>query len=182
MVEEQRSGKGRPTPKRREAEALNRRPLVPTDRRAAKRVQRAKYSEQRARMNQAMITGKEDDLPAQHRGPVRRWIRDYIDARWNLGEFFLPISAAIVLILIASSFLGGREELFVTIVLALYVVVLIALVDAVVVAFTIKRKLTAKFGKEKLGRGVALYAVMRAFQMRRTRLPKPQVRRGEYPA
>jgi len=40
-----------------------------------------------------------------------------------------------------------------------------------------KAKVIAKFG-EAPPRGAAMYAVMRAFQMRRSRLPRPQVPRG----
>ncbi|ACQ80136.1 putative integral membrane protein [Beutenbergia cavernae DSM 12333] len=171
--------KGRPTPKRREAEAKNRRPLVQNDRKAAARENRVKASEARAKMNEAMVTGDDRYLPARDKGPVRRYIRDYIDARWNLGEFFLPVSLAVVLVIL---FLGNRPELAIYVILGLYAVVLIAVVDAVITASIMKRKLVAKFGVGKIPRGSVLYAVMRAFQIRRTRMPKPQVKRGEYPS
>ena len=41
----------------------------------------------------------------------------------------------------------------------------------------------AKFGYEAAStKGNGMYAAMRAFQMRRSRMPRPQVKRGEYPA
>jgi hypothetical protein len=59
--------------------------------------------------------------------------------------------------------------------------VLITLVDAFVMWRGLKKKLAAKFGEDGSQRGLAMYAVLRVFQLRRARLPKPQVKRGEYP-
>ncbi|WP_154796735.1 DUF3043 domain-containing protein [Occultella aeris] len=179
-IEAPPSGKGRPTPRRKVAEAANKRPLVPTDRGAARRAEREKMNAARARMNEAMITGKEEDLPAQHRGPVRRYVRDYIDARFSLGELFLPLSGAIVVILLISTFNASWAAIGVTAILALYAIVAIALVDALIAAFRVRRQLREKFGEDRAKRTM-MYTVMRAFQLRRTRMPKPQVKRGEYP-
>jgi hypothetical protein len=46
----------------------------------------------------------------------------------------------------------------------------------------IKGRLTAKFGADRIPSGATMYAVMRAFQLRPTRMPKPQVKRGDYPS
>ena len=86
-------GKGRPTPKRKVAEAANKRPLVPDDRTARGEGRQARAKQRRTRREyQAMQTGDEKHLPAKDRGPVRRYMRDFVDARWNLGEFFLPVA------------------------------------------------------------------------------------------
>jgi hypothetical protein len=45
----------------------------------------------------------------------------------------------------------------------------------------LRRRLAQKFGAGKVEK-VAWYASMRAIQMRFLRLPKPQVKRGQYPA
>ncbi|QOR69162.1 DUF3043 domain-containing protein [Ruania alkalisoli] len=182
VEDETPSGKGRPTPRRRDAEARNKRPLVPTDRKAARREQRAKYAEARERMNQAMVTGDDQHMPAQHRGPVRRYLRDYVDARWNLGELFLPIAALIVLIMLGASFIPALGNVALLAFYSLYIIVFIALADAIILAVRLRRKVRAKFGQDRVGRGVILYVIMRAFQLRRTRLPKPQIKRGEFPA
>lgn len=170
------AGKGRPTPKRRVSQQSNKRPLVPADRRAAYRESRARQKEARARMNQAMITGDERYMPVRDRGPVRRFVRDYVDARWSLGEFFLPASLGIVLVVL----LGGDRPVFaLAAILLIYLIVLAALADAVILGRILKRRVAEKFGE--VPKGTRMYAAMRAFQMRRTRMPRPRVKRGEYP-
>ena len=172
------AGKGRPTPKRKTSEALNKRPLVPADRKAAGKSARVANRAQRDREYQAMQTGDERYLPAKDKGPVRRYVRDHVDARWNLGEFFLPIAMVFVL----ATFLFAKNQFISTIVvLTLYAVVLITIIDAFIMWRGLKKKLAAKFGKDAYLKGLAMYAVMRAFQIRRARLPKPQVKHGEYP-
>lgn len=172
------TGKGRPTPTRKEAEAKNRRPLVQSDPKIAKAEQRKASSEARTRMNEAMVTGDERYLPLQHRGPQRRFIRDYIDARWSIGEFFLPIAFIFV---IGTLLVNNRPEFAFPLIIALYSIVAIAIIDAVLVGRRVRKRLAGKFGEEKLQKGGVMYAVMRSFQMRPTRMPKPQVKRGEFP-
>ena len=89
--EPREGAKNRPTPKRRDQEAARRRPLVPTDRKAAKRHAREERRKAAALQHKAMLSGDEVHLPPRDRGPVRRFIRDYVDARWNLGEWLLPV-------------------------------------------------------------------------------------------
>jgi Protein of unknown function (DUF3043) len=174
------SGKGRPTPKRKEAEARNKRPLVPADRRAAAKDARAKARVQRDLEYQAMRNGDERHMPARDRGPVRRYVRDTVDARRNLGEFFLPF-AALCLVL---QFLTARGAPVVALVslVVLYVYILASMIDAWLMWRSLKKRLAAKFGDAALPRGLTMYAVMRAFQVRPSRLPKPQVKHGQHPA
>ncbi|MFE4850133.1 DUF3043 domain-containing protein, partial [Streptomyces sp. NPDC056689] len=61
----------------------------------------------------------------------------------------------------------------------LIVIVLIVL-DSIVTAFRLKKRLAEKFPNEPK-KGAVAYALMRTLQMRRLRLPKPQVKRGERP-
>ncbi|MDF2092410.1 DUF3043 domain-containing protein [Knoellia sp. 3-2P3] len=174
---EREGAKNRPTPKRREQEAARKRPLVVADRKAAKREEQRGRREASARMRQALLTGDEAHLPARDKGPERRFIRDYVDARWNVGEFMLPV----MLVVLALSFVRQSWALLIVFV-AVYGVLLVAVVDAVLMWRKVKKRLVAKFGADHLPRGGAMYAVMRAFQMRRSRMPKPQVARGQYPS
>jgi len=172
----QREGaKNRPTPKRRDQEAARKQPLVSTDRKQAKQVDKAKRSEQAARTRKAMITGAEADLPPRDKGPVRRYVRDYIDARRNLAEFMLPV----MLVVLALSFFRTSTILLMVTALT-YTILGIAILDTFLMWRRLKGNLDAKFG-EGTGKGNGMYAAMRAFQMRRTRMPRPQVQRGQFP-
>lgn len=175
----ERAGKGRPTPSRKEAEAARRRPLVPADRKLAQRSARAASKEARDREYQAMRTGDERYLPVRDKGPVRRWTRDYVDSRFNMGEWFLPFSlvAIVAMMLTQSSALAA-----VIVLVVLYVVVLVAVIDAVILARRVKAGVEERFGAAAVPRGIRMYAVTRAFQIRRLRLPKPQVGRGGRPS
>lgn len=175
----QRDGaKNRPTPKRRDQEAARRQPLVVADRKQAKKVDRAKRNEQLSRTRQAMLTGDEAGLPARDKGPVRRYIRDFVDARRNLAEFMLPV----MLVVLALSFLRTSTVLFFVTILT-YGVLLTAILDTVWMWRRLRRRLVEKFGAEAAGaKGNAMYAAMRAFQLRRSRMPRALVKRGEYPA
>jgi DUF3043 family protein len=177
----QRDGaKNRPTPKRKDQEAARRQPLVVADRKQAKSLDKAKRQEQLAKTRQAMISGDDAGLPTRDKGPVRRYMRDYIDARWNLAEFMLPV----MLVVLALSFIrtrGGVILFFVTILT--YSVLLLAVGDTFLMYRGLKKRVRAKFGDEAAAaKGNGMYAAMRAFQMRRSRMPRPQVKRGEYPA
>ncbi|GAA4406148.1 hypothetical protein GCM10023168_20600 [Fodinibacter luteus] len=175
----QREGaKNRPTPKRRDQEAARRQPLVVTDRKRAKQLDRQRRNEQMARTRQAMISGDDAGLPPRDKGPVRRYMRDHIDARRNLAEFMLPV----MLIVLALSFLRTNEILF-FVTLMTYGVLLAAVLDTVFMWRGLRKKLTAKFGEEAArAKGNAMYAAMRAFQLRRSRMPRAMVKRGEYPS
>jgi hypothetical protein len=65
---------------------------------------------------------------------------------------------------------------------ALWAFFLIAVLDCIVLGFLVTRKIGDKFGKTKVERGLKWYAAMRALQLRVMRLPKPQVKRGQFPA
>lgn len=174
------SGKGRPTPTRKEAEARNKRPLVPTDRKAAAKEARARARVQRDLEYQAMRNGDERHMPVRDRGPVRRYARDSVDARWNLGELFLPL-AAVFLVLQFVTASTAPVVAFASLVV-LYVYIIASLVDAWLLWRGLKKRLVAKFGESQLPRGLAMYAVLRAFQVRPSRLPKPQVKHGQHPS
>ena len=170
------SGKGRPTPTRKEREALNKRPLVPGDRKEAKQAARAKLAESREKARLGLAAGDERFLPQKDRGPQKRWVRDYVDARFNVGEFLIPVMFVVIIL----TFIP-QPEVQVYGMLALWAFFIIAIADCIFLGFLIRRKLRAKFGEDKVERGVRWYAGMRALQLRPLRLPKAQVKRGQYP-
>jgi len=166
--------KGRPTPKRSEANSqrrsVARTPANSKDaQKRAREVRRAELAKQR----EALANGDERYMPAKDKGPVRRYARDYVDARWSFAEFFLPLA---VVILVLSMINRGA---FQTYVLLLWLLVILLIVfNSVVTGIGLKRALRRKFPNENL-RGAVPYGLMRTLQMRRLRLPKPKVARGE---
>jgi hypothetical protein len=171
------SGKGRATPTRKEREAANLRPLVSSDRKAAGKESRASMASARDRARIGMANGEEKYLPAKDKGPQRRYVRDYLDARFSVGELMIPF----LVLVIALTFINS--PIFVAIgTYALWAFLIVVVLDIVILGFTLKRKLGAKFGVDKVQRGYRWYAATRAIQLRPMRLPKPQVKRGQYPA
>ena len=174
---ERDGAKNRPTPRRKDQEAARRQPLVVADRKQAKKLDRAKRNEQMAKTRQAMLTGDDSGLPPRDKGPVRRYMRDFIDARCNLAEFMLPV----MLIVLALSFVRTSTILFFVTILT-YSILLAAAVDTFLMWRKLRKRLVEKFGAEAAGgKGNGMYAAMRAFQLRRSRMPRSLVKRGEYP-
>ena len=167
-------GKGRATPKRREAEKGRRRAITapPKDRKQAYREARERSREDRRVSMQALRTGDERHLPPRDRGPVRRYARDIVDARRSVAEFFLPL-AVIILVL---TYVGSETLQTAGSALWLALVVLI-IIDSVLLARRLKRGLKRSFPDESQ-RGALPYALMRSMQIRRFRLPPPRIKAG----
>jgi hypothetical protein len=168
--------KGRPTPKRSAAQSQRRSVAnTPTTRKDAAKRQREDRRQALERQRQALATGDERYLPARDKGPVRRFARDWVDSRFNVAEFFLPL--AVVILVLSIVRVGAIQSI--ALLLWLIVIVLIVL-DGAVSGFRLKKRLKEKFPDQNT-RGAVAYALMRSLQMRRLRLPKPQVKRGERP-
>ncbi len=168
------TGKGRPTPKRREAEKRRRTPVIaPATRKEASKAARSRARDDRLRARRALSSGDERNLPARDAGPVRRFVRDYVDRRRNAGGLFLP-SALIVFLL----GLTRLPALVVTSYLVFLLMWIAIAIDCVVLVRGLRRGVTARFPAAG-SRGLGFYAVMRALQVRRLRLPPPKVKRGQ---
>ncbi|KUJ35236.1 hypothetical protein ADL25_38060 [Streptomyces sp. NRRL F-5122] len=168
--------KGRPTPKRSEAQSQRRSVAnTPTTRKDAARRQRDDRRAAMERQRQALAGGDERYLPARDKGPVRKFARDYVDSRFNVAEFFLPLAVIILVLSVV------RVAQLQNIALLLWLVVIILIVlDSIFSAFRLRKRLAERFPDQNK-RGAVPYALMRSLQMRRLRLPKPQVKRGERP-
>lgn len=167
-------GKGRPTPKRREAESRRRTPVAaPANRKEAAKLTREQAKERRIAARTALRTGDERHLPARDAGPVRRFARDYVDARRNVAALFFP--AAIVALALSTFQPASRLSLTGSLVLVAYLLALIG--DSILIARGVQRQVAARFPGEKTP-GIGLYAAMRATQFRRFRLPPAKVKRG----
>lgn len=162
--------KGRATPKRREAEAARKQRLTaPKTRREANQQLRQRRLEERTKTQQALRTGDDRYLPARDRGPVRRFVRDLVDARFNVAEFLLPL-LLLILVLNAVATPAVRGAVWTTTILA-------TTADTIYLWWRLKREVRKRFPEEST-RGTTLYGILRSTQLRRLRLPKPQVARG----
>ena len=178
-------GKGRPTPRRKDQQAKNLHPVVPKDRQAAKREARAARDEAWKRQNEAMVTGEEKYLPSREKGPVKRYIRDYVDARFNLGEFFMPLVFALLIFSCGFSRILPQYPLVsFYAVLTMNGYLLLAIADAAWCWHRLRQRLVKKFGNERVkDEGTIFFYIMsRCFMLRRWRRPAALVKRGQYPS
>lgn len=169
------SGKGRATPSRAEQEAARKRPLVP-DTKEAKARARAELAQQRDKARAGMAAGDERYLTARDKGPQRRWVRDWVDSGWHLGEAVMP-AMVLVIVMTFIPIVALQYYSF----LGLWVFIFLVIGDMVLTSIRVKRLAKAKWG-DKVEKGLGWYAAMRSIQMRFLRLPKPQVKRGQRPA
>ena len=165
--------KGRPTPKRNQAQSQRRqRVTVPTDRKAAARQAREARRMEMAKQREALAGGDERYLPLRDKGPVRRLCRDYVDSRFHIAELFLPF-AVVILVL---SMVPNMNIKDISLLLWMVLIVLIV-AQSVFTGFRLRGVLRERFPQPET-RGAVMYALMRTLQMRKMRLPKPQVKRG----
>lgn len=170
-------GKGAPTPKRKVQEAARKRPLVPTDRKASKEAERVAIQDQRQKMRQALDTGDEKYLPLRDKGPQKRFVRDFVDARFSLGEYLM---FGALLFVVISLVVPPSSDQISYVLIGFWIMFLAVFVDAFILSRQLRKRLVAKFGEVE--RGTVWYGCMRALQFRKLRLPKPLVKRGQYPS
>jgi DUF3043 family protein len=169
-------GKGRPTPKRHEAQGRRPGPPPPppTTRKEAYARTRQQQAQRRADTRAGMARGDDDYLPARDRGPVRRLVRDLVDSRRNAGSFFLPVAA---LVLVGYFIPNPAVQNYTVLVWFLFFLVII--VDSVFLGRRIRKTVTARFPDQPHRlKGLVWYGVSRATMIRRWRFPKPEVRLG----
>ncbi|MER6392712.1 DUF3043 domain-containing protein [Streptomyces sp. NPDC059382] len=168
--------KGRPTPKRAVAQSQRKAVVASTGNRKedAKRARERRRVEM-AKQREALANGDERYLPARDKGPVRRFVRDFVDSRFSVAEMFLPLA---VIILVLSMV---RVERIQSIALVLWMgVIALIILDSIGMFIRLRKAVNERFPDEPK-RGAVAYGLMRTLQMRRLRLPKPQVKRGERP-
>jgi hypothetical protein len=170
------TGKGRPTPKRNEANKGRYQSITgsPTRSSAGSGGSKAPADRtDRARRYDAMKRGEDWALNARDKGPERKLVRDFVDSKRRISEFYMY---ALIVLLLALFSRNKTVEDYVS----PFVIVLIALVfiDGFLIRMQI-RKLIAQRLPGSSTRGLTMYAVIRALQIRRFRVPSPQVKPGD---
>lgn len=119
------------------------------------------------------MRGDENALPVRDKGPVKKFVRNYVDARRSIGEYFLPIIFAVLIMTLipVAAFQIGSIAL-------MYGVLLISVIDGIYLNRKIKAAAAERFPGGDF-KGIGMYGWLRSTQMRRMRMPKPQVNPGD---
>ncbi|HVF03553.1 MAG TPA: DUF3043 domain-containing protein [Frankiaceae bacterium] len=171
-------GKGRPTPKRSEAQKARKQPVVTPRGTAAKGDKRADKAERaaaRRRMREAMRTGDERYYPAIAAGPERALVRDVVDARRSIGWLAIPgwfLGLLLTLVPAPAAQAAGT--------LMFPIVVFILIGDSMGAARDVRKALDARWpdGTKQPRKSLTWYGIARNTQFRRQRMPRPRVERG----
>ena len=165
---EEAAKKGRPTPSRKDAESKRKvSTLAPVVGKENKKRDKALARERRIAAREAYMRGDENALPIRDRGPVRRFVRDEVDARRSVGEFFMPIIFVVLLYSVVPNMTVN-----VIAIIMMYTVLLYAVVDGFFLSRKLKKQIAAKFPDANT-KGLGMYGWLRSTQMRRLRAPKP---------
>ncbi|WP_347956473.1 DUF3043 domain-containing protein [Gordonia aichiensis] len=182
-------GKGRPTPKRRDAER-RRGPVAPpptnrTEARARKKALRTSMTKEqrkelsaerrRARLDQRekMMAGDEKYMMARDQGPVRKMARDLVDSRRNFAGLFLPFAIFLLVVLMVPNLaiIGN---------LVLLVFVLLVVIDSLYLGRMVNKRVAERYpDTTDTGFRLGWYCFTRAMQLRMMRAPRPQVKPGD---
>ncbi|WP_299955533.1 DUF3043 domain-containing protein [uncultured Modestobacter sp.] len=169
-------GKGRPTPRRNEAQGRRSGPVPPppTTRKEAYRRMREQQAAGRGSAREAAARGDDSSLPARDRGPERRLVRDLVDARRNAGSVFLVVAA---LVLVGYFIPNPAVQSYTVFIWFAFFLVIIG--DSVILGRKIKKTVAERFpNTTQRTRSLIWYGVSRATMIRRWRFPKPQVALG----
>jgi hypothetical protein len=171
--------KGRPTPKRREAQR-QRGPAAPPPRTQREAMRRAKGNKQQRRSEAAerrerMAAGDDRYLLPRDKGPVKAFVRDVVDSRRHLIGLFMPLAVLVLFAMIAPSPLIQRYAAPAT----LFILV-IMVVEGVVLGRHVIKRVRQKF-PDAADRSMSLgwYSFIRASQVRKLRVPKPRTKPGD---
>jgi Protein of unknown function (DUF3043) len=171
------SGKGRPTPRRREAQKRRTGPVAPppkTRREAAKRI-REQGNDRRAEARESIRAGDERYLPPRDRGPERRLVRDIVDSRRNAGVLFL-LSAVVYFV----GLIIPNPQIKAAITALWLTVLILLVVDSTLIGLRIRKLMRQRYpdSSEQLSK-LIFYGATRATMIRRWRMPKPAVNVGD---
>jgi Protein of unknown function (DUF3043) len=139
--------------------------------RGSKAQRRTAAAERRERM----LAGDEKYLPPRDRGPVRAYVRDLVDSRRHLAGVFMPLALLVIVVVPVPSPVVQQYASLVSM-----AVLLAIITEGVLLGRTVKRRVRERFpNASESGASLGFYAVTRATQLRRLRVPKPRIGRGD---
>lgn len=188
--------KGRPTPKRIDQEikrGVVRDPNAATPAQIRQREKELKKSmskeewkahkkevkeENRARnreMQAKIDAGDERYLTDRDKGPVRAYVRDWVDSRRFFNNYVMPAAVVLLLIMLIGTWLPRVSA---ALSLLSLVFMLTIFIEGFVIGRGANRAVRKKFPDAETGFGLGMYAFSRATQPRNWRTPKPRVAVG----
>ncbi|HEX4221611.1 MAG TPA: DUF3043 domain-containing protein [Pseudonocardiaceae bacterium] len=176
--------KGRPTPKRRDAQGGHRGPVPPpprTQREASKRnaVTKEERKAQRDERRRGQASGDPRHMMAKDRGPVRAYIRDEVDSHRHMVGLFMPLVAVVLVITVG---LSSRPDLQVYSTPLLLALLIVMVGEGLWISRRVIRKVRVEYpDAPDRSFGLGWYAVQRAMTIRRLRLPKARMKPGDEP-
>ncbi len=166
-------GKKGPTPRRREREAQNFQPLVPEDRKAASKQAREQIRREQAKAREGMARGEDQYLRPKERGPQKRFLRDFVDIRFTLGELLVPF----MFLVIFATMIPGLQYYSTFALLAIWTYLIVCIVEGVTLGLIARKRVASVVGESRTENGFVWQAISRSMQMRFMRLPKARVKR-----
>ena len=166
--------KGKPTPKRKEAQAkLKVSSLSPAASKEAKKALKAQARVRRLEARAAYMRGEESALPVKDKGPARRFVRNYVDERKSVTEYFLVFIMFILFLTVIPS-----PAVQLGAIVLMYSAMIWVAIDGFLLSRRVKKLVAEKFPDQPT-KGLGLYGWMRSTQLRRLRAPAPQVGPGK---
>ncbi|MGH3774086.1 MAG: DUF3043 domain-containing protein [Pseudonocardiaceae bacterium] len=173
-------GKGRPTPSRREAQGRKRGPAPPpprTQREALRRMRgsKAQRRDAAAQRRERMLAGDEKYLLPRDQGPVQAHVRDLVESRRHLAGAFMPLALLVIVVVLVPSPFVQQYASLVSMVMLFSIIV-----EGVLLGRTVKHRVRERFPHaSESGTSLGFYAMTRATQLRRLRVPKPRIGPGD---
>jgi hypothetical protein len=174
--------KGRPTPKRRDAEGKRRGPVAPpprTQREASKRnaVTKEERKALAAERRRGQASGDPRHMLPKDKGSVRKLIRDDVDSHRHLLGLFMPLVVVLLVVTVGLSS-NPTTQLYGSPVLLAVLVIMLG--EGLIVSRRVIKKVRAAY-PEAPDRSLSIgwYAVQRAMTIRKLRLPKTQLKPGQ---
>jgi len=166
-------GKGRPTPSRRETQGRRRGPAPPPPRTQREALRRMRGS--KAQRRERMLAGDQSYLLPRDQGPVKAYVRDLVDSRRHLAGAFMPLALLVIVVVLVPSPFVQQYASLVSVVMLLAIIV-----EGVLLGRTVKHRVRERFpNASESGTSLGFYAMTRATQLRRLRVPKPRIGRGD---
>ncbi|MDC0655057.1 DUF3043 domain-containing protein, partial [bacterium] len=106
-------------------------------------------------------------------GPVRGFVRDFVDGRYTIAEYFIFMAVVVLLLGFVNN--PSVQQL---VSLGFFLMATLIIVDTTILVIQLKSRAKKVFPDKADRRGITLYALMRTLQYRRLRMPKPRVKRG----